>query len=140
MCLWSAFVSGELSGFEPVAEQDADEAIRDMFFAVADAVRYRGVAFVVRLRRIWKNASDAVIKSFIRLKVHYFIEVSESAKCPACGIRKKHNIEWSEDYEKVMHSCARCKARWAESPVAGIDLWRVKTVMEAPKQETIGKK
>ena len=72
--------------------------------------------------------------NLVRLRVHYLVEVSESAKCPACGIRQKHKIQWVDDYQSVMHECARCKAHWGEKPVAKLEAWKVKP-MPMPDEE-----
>jgi len=73
-------------------------------------------------------------------RIHYFVKISTKAKCPACGIRKEHSVKWSPEYERVIHICSRCEAAFAESPIASIDLWRVKVLPVEHNEEPIVKK
>lgn len=71
-----------------------------------------------------------------RLRVRYFVQVSEKAKCPACGIRAEHRIAWADEYQAVMHECARCKAHWGERPVVRLEAWQVKP-MPMPGEQPV---
>ena len=135
LCLWGALVSEEVTAVDPVPSLESVEMATNTFSRIADWIVARARYEATLWRNLWNGAKVFLI----RRHVHYFVQVSGNAKCPACGIRKKHKVEWAEAYERVMHACSRCSAHWAESPVASIDLWRVKTVSEPPKQETIGK-
>lgn len=72
--------------------------------------------------RTWHNRLTVAIA---KRRIHYFVEVSEKAKCPACGIRAKHQIAWSDVYQAVMHECSRCKAHWSERPIVKHEAWHV---------------
>lgn len=75
-----------------------------------------------------------------RLWIYYFVKVNRHAKCPACGRRDVHKIEWSPVYEHVMHQHntpeVGCGAIWGEKPLLSIELWRVTTPLgQAPIDE-----
>lgn len=89
-------------------------------------VAITAVSLVRRVRMAMRDLYARLILQFVRLRVHYFVEVSEKAKCPACGVRAKHRIVWSDTYQAVMHECERCKAQWGEPPVAKLESWHVK--------------
>lgn len=76
-------------------------------------------------RRI-KQAYGRMLFHLLRLRIHYFAQVSEKAKCPACGVRAQHKIQWADMYQAVMHECGRCKAHWGEKPLVKLEAWFVK--------------
>src|SRR5277367_1006950 len=51
--------------------------------------------------------------------------MSVAAKCPACGVRSPHEIRYAEDYECVIHTCARCKAEYGLPTVVPVTRWRI---------------
>lgn len=96
------------------------------------AVIHDGWMLLVRAARAcgrkFKAAYTRLTLQLAKLRVHYFVEVSSKAKCPACGIREKHQIIWSDIYQAVMHECARCKAHWGERPIATLEAWKVQPI------------
>lgn len=74
---------------------------------------------------VWINFY--IVKAYLRLFTDK--KISRRQKCPSCGVRKKHRIEWSNLYECVMHYCPDCKAEYGTKPVQDISTWRVSTRM-----------
>ena len=86
----------------------------------------------------------AFLNWLIRLIIYYRVEISHKAKCPACGRRDWHKLEWVPHFEKVMHRHTKrtirhwlfwkhevgCDAIWGENPVAAAELWRVITPIQ----------
>ena len=69
-----------------------------------------------------------LIKSYIRLQVKLYrdrAKVDLAHKCPACGHCVAHEIEFSEAYGKILHTCAVCKAEFGSDPIREWDKWRV---------------
>jgi len=62
------------------------------------------------------------------------IKVSNSLKCPACGIRQEHKMTFSETYQALIHQCARCSAEFASPPVVAAEKWHIERL---PKDNTI---
>lgn len=73
----------------------------------------------------------------IRVYLRFFCDrrVSTKAKCPGCGIRKKHEIKWVPQLEKELHECGQCHAVWGDDPVLPIERWRVGLEPEEEGQE-----
>jgi hypothetical protein len=65
-------------------------------------------------------------------------KVSDTAKCPACGIRQKHSIQFAEDYACVLHTCGLCKAEWGSNTILPYDKWKVEREVEPPRDQTLG--
>lgn len=65
-----------------------------------------------------------------RLRVHYLVHVDPKAKCPACGMRKRHEIRWSLDFKALIHACKLCGANWTEQPIVKADAWVAVTIVE----------
>lgn len=76
--------------------------------------------------RRMKQGYGRIVFHLLRLRIHYLAQVSETAKCPACGVRAKHKIQWADVYQAVMHECGRCKAHWGEKPLVKLEAWFVK--------------
>ena len=62
---------------------------------------------------------------------------SRWARCPACGIRRKHKIKWDADVRtrdgkigRLLHICAICTAPWSEAPVFDFKTWQVAGPLE----------
>ena len=69
-----------------------------------------------------------LIKSYIRLQIKLYRDrkkVDLAHKCPACGHCVVHEIEFSELYGKILHTCAVCKAEFSSDPIRKWDTWRV---------------
>jgi len=77
---------------------------------------------------------------FVRLYVHFFVQSSSSAKCPCCGIREEHKMQWSEMLQKLLHVCTRCRAMWAESPLVEAAKWKTSLEVEEPEPDADGAK
>lgn len=76
------------------------------------------------MRREWvRYQVKRLLKFLTKLYVRYFVQSDSHAKCPACGIRKKHDVHWNEALRMVLHTCARCGANWGEQPIVQADLW-----------------
>jgi hypothetical protein len=78
--------------------------------------------------------------AIVRLYVHFFVQSSSTAKCPCCGIREKHKMQWSEMLVKLMHVCARCHAMWAESPLVEAAKWKTSLQIEEAEPDADGAK
>ena len=48
---------------------------------------------------------DRVRLAFARVQVHYFLRVDRAAKCPACGMRKKHPVRFDVYCARLLHKC-----------------------------------
>jgi len=59
--------------------------------------------------------------------------VSSHSKCPSCGTRQEHKIQFSRGYNKVIHQCPRCSAEWGEDPVLPVERWQIVQVPEVDK-------
>jgi hypothetical protein len=78
---------------------------------------------------------DYFVVRVMRLHVKYFVSVSASAKCPACGVRSKHKMSWQQLYASIIHTCTRCTAQWAEQPVVANKHWDVAAILAEPAPE-----
>jgi hypothetical protein len=79
----------------------------------------------------------AVVVVRLRLRGPYV--QSARARCPACGISKKHDMHYAEDYEAVIHTCARCKAEFGIRTVIAPSRWRVVRAQRRDEPEDFGK-
>jgi len=83
-----------------------------------------------------------IVVSYLRWYAYTFLDrqVNPRAKCPSCGIKQGHVIQYSRDYEAVIHVCGQCKAEWAEPTVLPVERWRIKQSVENnAEQEVNGK-
>jgi hypothetical protein len=76
----------------------------------------------------------------VRLYVHFFVQSSSTAKCPCCGVRAEHKMQWAEVLEKLMHVCARCHAAWAESPLVDAAKWKTQLEVAEGQPDADGNK
>ena len=65
------------------------------------------------------------LRWFLRLYVHFFVRASLKEKCPACGHRAKHGIEWQREVQALFHECAVCHAFWKEPPILNAQSWNI---------------
>lgn len=63
-------------------------------------------------------------------------KIDRKAKCPACGIVRRHKIVFHPAYLKIIHECRLCTAQWGENPVVAAESWRVHTGMETEPEIT----
>jgi len=67
-----------------------------------------------------------MLKRLIRWLFRRFVQkIDRSAKCPACGCVHRHKIQWTQTYNKLIHSCAICHATWGADPVVSVDHWKI---------------
>jgi len=62
-------------------------------------------------------------------------KIDLKAKCPACGHRQDHKLEYNPQYECIIHTCSRCFAEWGQAPVVSASRWKVVSVPDQ-KDET----
>jgi C4-type Zn-finger protein len=78
------------------------------------------------------------------LYMHYFVRSDKRAKCPACGYRKKHAVQFIPVARQILHTCVYCKAEWMENPMIPAEKWmpgRVSIAQEkqAAAQESVSR-
>ncbi len=78
--------------------------------------------------KTWVRIKNRFYEIFPDLHPEVLRKIDTSAKCPACGIKKPHVIKWDAITRFVIHSCAQCKADFAESPILPFDKWQKKIV------------
>lgn len=65
--------------------------------------------------------------------IYFFAQANQSAKCPACGIRALHELQFHPLAQQLVHGCKRCHATWAEPALVDPNLWH--TVPKVQPQE-----
>ena len=68
----------------------------------------------------------AIVRWFIRHFIVPHIDlIDRKAKCPACGIVRKHKIAFSEKHGAIVHNCEQCGALWGQAPMVSWNAWKV---------------
>lgn len=95
-----------------------------------------------RLKRLLERFSRAWMGRYRELRfwinrwwVHYFLQVDPKAKCPACGVRRKHKIVYSTAYGALVHQCSFCSAAWGERPLVQSTSWAVAMPELSPEEQ-----
>ncbi len=70
----------------------------------------------------------------VRLWVYYTLQANGRAKCPCCGTRTKHRVQYSDALGVLVHNCARCSAYWSEACMVDPTKWRIAAVLEDAEQ------
>lgn len=67
--------------------------------------------------------APSIVRHALRLYVYLLVQANSRAKCPCCGVREKHKMQFGVGLRKLVHFCARCGANWAEEPMVSADRW-----------------
>lgn len=62
---------------------------------------------------------------WVYLRFIHDASMSSRERCPACGVKQEHEMHYAEDYERVIHVCARCKAEYGLPTVIPVGRWRI---------------
>lgn len=65
--------------------------------------------------------------------------ISPRAKCPSCGCRKKHKIQFSRVYNAILHQCVQCGAEWGVDPIYPVGKWLLQEAKDDEKQKPLWK-
>ena len=81
------------------------------------------------------------IVSYYWAWIHTFGDkkIRPDAKCPACGVRKLHKIQYSEVYHSVLHRCEQCSAEWGTEPIYPFEKWQIARRLDQDKQQPLWK-
>lgn len=101
------------------------------FILSAHATRSRGL----RYWREYTEQRDRLIHLSNQLYIHYRVRCNLKRKCPACGHRVLHKIQWSPAHKHILHTCPVCGAVSPELPVFKATAWEVGVLPVAMQQE-----
>jgi hypothetical protein len=72
---------------------------------------------------LWVIRQFIIAYTILYIRVFRDKRISDQMKCPACGCRKKHKIQFLVALRAVVHRCELCTAEWSVDPVIPADKW-----------------